>query len=91
MSTDGSTNPFGKYAEALAAVVALSIIVCWLVGLLFNQQAVSQTLDNAAWACLGYIFARPVAAATAGKNQSDAKAAALTEKINAAETNVPTT
>lgn len=74
---NNSPSPFGKYADALATVVALSIIVSWLVGLLINSIGVPPQLDNAAWIALGYVFGKPIA--LAGANAANSQ---LNEAVN---------
>ncbi len=70
-----SASPFGRYAEGVATVVALAVIFSWLFGLLFNPEGITNTLDNAAWVCLGYVFARSVASARVSASDNEAQRA----------------
>lgn len=78
-----NASPFGKYAEGIAAVVALAIIFTWLFGLAFNPAGITPQLDNAAWVCIGYIFARPIVSAAANAANANAATDVANAKLDA--------
>jgi hypothetical protein len=80
--TEGS--PFGKYAEGVAAIAALSILFTWVITTLFGVT-VTQELHDAFLLSLGYIFGRPVLQAASTSTTAMQLALAAHDRIDTAE------
>lgn len=81
-------SPFGKYAEIVAAIAALSILFSWVVTTLFGVP-VTQELHDAFLLSLGYIFGRPVLSTAANSKAATQLALAAHDRLD--QINAPNT
>lgn len=77
-----NSSPLGKYAEGVAAVVALAIIFSWLFALLFNPAGITSTLNDAAWVALGFIFGRQLASGAVATTANSTRIDALEKRLS---------